>query len=340
MPKRLRPSAIAVWLLLIGFGTGVAQAQNVWRDPSPHKVAFVEVQPGIRLEVLDWGGTGRPVVLLAGAGYTAHVFDEFAPKLTAHYHAYGITRRGFGASGYEPPSDVSKRLGEDVLAVIASLDLRRPVLVGHSIAGAELTWIANNQPDRIAGVVYLDAGYSYAFDNGKVENVWDLRKFKVPQPPPPTSSDLASFNALAKYEERTIGFAFPEGELHQQHVTKPDGTVGAERKFPGDDATTKLIGTPSQYATIPVPALFIFSNPHAVGVWVEHHTDGPGRFEITTYSSAMDSLVTKQEDALKMSLPGARVVNIPNADHFVFLSNQSDVLREMEGFLAGLTSDK
>jgi len=40
------------------------------------------VDDNVKLEVLDWGGTGRPLVLLAGLGNTAHVFDDFAPKLT------------------------------------------------------------------------------------------------------------------------------------------------------------------------------------------------------------------------------------------------------------------
>ncbi|HUB81519.1 MAG TPA: hypothetical protein VMB03_22120 [Bryobacteraceae bacterium] len=52
----------------------------------------------VTLEVLDWGGSGRPLILLAGLGNTAHVFDDFAPKLTPQYHVFGITRRGFGAS--------------------------------------------------------------------------------------------------------------------------------------------------------------------------------------------------------------------------------------------------
>jgi non-heme chloroperoxidase len=64
----------------------------------PPRIQFVEVQPGVRLEVVDWGGKGRPVVLLAGLGDTAHVFDKFAPKLADAWHVYGITRRGFGAS--------------------------------------------------------------------------------------------------------------------------------------------------------------------------------------------------------------------------------------------------
>lgn len=34
--------------------------------------------------------------LLAGGRNTAYVFDEFAPRLGANHHVYGITRRGFG----------------------------------------------------------------------------------------------------------------------------------------------------------------------------------------------------------------------------------------------------
>ena len=64
--------------------------------PTP-RIQFVEVEPGVRLEVVDWGGKGRPVVLLAGLTETAHTYDDFAPKLTDAYHVYGITRRGFGA---------------------------------------------------------------------------------------------------------------------------------------------------------------------------------------------------------------------------------------------------
>src|SRR6202041_1991713 len=115
------------------------QTLAVWKDPSLHTTRFVSVDKDVRLEVLDWGGSGRPIVLLAGGGNTAHVFDDFAPKLTTHHHVYGITRRGFGASGYADAENVGDRLGEDVLAVIDALKLDKPILVGHSIAGAELT---------------------------------------------------------------------------------------------------------------------------------------------------------------------------------------------------------
>src|SRR5919108_4094974 len=127
-----------------------------WRDPSPHTVRFVTVDDGVRLEVLDWGGSGRAVVLLAGGGNTAHVFDDFAPKLATQYRVYGITRRGCGASGFADSPDPVDRLREDLLSALAVLALDRPVLAGHSIAGAEMSAVALAQPQRIAGLVYLD----------------------------------------------------------------------------------------------------------------------------------------------------------------------------------------
>lgn len=125
MPRyRLRLSGTALLFFVVPLHS---QTASTWKDPSPHTIQFVSVGDNVRLEVLDWGGSGRSVVLLAGGGDTAHVFDDFAPKLTAHDHVYGITRRGFGASGYAEAGDVAERLGEDVLAVIDALQLAIPM---------------------------------------------------------------------------------------------------------------------------------------------------------------------------------------------------------------------
>jgi len=83
----------AVALLLITHSNAEAAA---WKDPSTHLIRFVEVEPGIKMEVLEWGGSGEPLLLLAGHGYTGHVFDDFAPRLTGDFHVFALTRRGFG----------------------------------------------------------------------------------------------------------------------------------------------------------------------------------------------------------------------------------------------------
>jgi pimeloyl-ACP methyl ester carboxylesterase len=100
------------------------------------------------------------------------VFDQFVQKLTGRYHVYGITRRGFGASSVPASGYDADRLGDDVLAVIDALKVDKPVLVGHSIAGEELSSIGSRHPDRLAGLVYLDSGYSYAFYDSTRGDVW------------------------------------------------------------------------------------------------------------------------------------------------------------------------
>src|SRR5262245_30863315 len=79
VPRRLvgRCAAVLAFLGVLLF----SQKPTVWRDPAAHKIQFVTVDKDVRLEVLDWGGSGRPIVFLSGLGATAHIFDEFAPKI-------------------------------------------------------------------------------------------------------------------------------------------------------------------------------------------------------------------------------------------------------------------
>lgn len=170
-----------------------ATKETEWKiDSSTHKVQFINVEKNVKLEVLDWGGSGRPLVLLAGLGADAHVFDKFAPKLVeAGYHVYGISRRGFGESTMPSSGYSADQLGDDVLAVIKALKLRRPILVGHSIAGEELSSIGSRQPKKVSGLIYLDAAYAFAyydksfddyFSTVKKYNLDKLKEARVPTP--------------------------------------------------------------------------------------------------------------------------------------------------------------
>ena len=145
-----------------------ATPETEWRHASTHSTQFVTVDRDVKLEVLDWGGSGRPVLLLAGGGNTAHVFDSLASKLAASYHVYGLTRRGFGLSSTPPSGYGADRLGDDVLEVIDFLKLSKPILIGHSIAGEELSSIGSRHPDKVAGLIYVDAGASFAYYDSTV----------------------------------------------------------------------------------------------------------------------------------------------------------------------------
>jgi hypothetical protein len=79
-------------------------------DTVPHKAEnFVSVAPGVKLEVLDWGGSGEVMVLLTGSGDNAHVFDYFAFQFTDFFHVIGITRRGWLPSSQPENGYVSRR---------------------------------------------------------------------------------------------------------------------------------------------------------------------------------------------------------------------------------------
>ena len=310
-----------------------ATPANAWKDPSPHTIQRVMVDKEVSLEVLDWGGTGKPVVLLAGLGNTAHIFDKLAPKLTAGHHVYGITRRGFGASSTPATGYSADRLGDDVLAVLDGLHLDRPVFVGHSIAGEELSSIGSRHPERVAGLIYLDAGYSYAYyDRSRGDLDIDLaeleKKLEKLQPGKGTQ-DLKTL--VHELLETTLpGF---ERDLQQRQkelqVMPPALLAQASSLIP--EAAQAIQTGEQKYTNIPVPILAIYAVPHDLGPLPGVDATARAAFE------ASDEVVTgAQAKAFESGLPSARVVRLPHANHYVFLSNEADVIREMAGFLGRL----
>jgi non-heme chloroperoxidase len=326
-------AAVVLTAISLVAPTTLAEAQPVakaeaWKDPSPHTSQFISVAQDVRLEVLDWGGSGRPLVLLAGGGDTAHAFDDFAPKITSDFHVYGITRRGFGESTFAPVTSGAATFGDDVVAVLDALKLERPILAGHSIAGQELSSIGTRYPNRVAGLVYFDAAYQYAFDNGKVPTFEEISAIGFPQTAPPTEADLATFDALRQYYTRVLGFTYAEGELRQKRSVTPEGRVGPPRAFPGGRS---LLTTVTKFVEIRVPALFLVSSQSA-GRWAETSTDPKIKKQIT----AMTALLERQAKSIEDALPTAHVVQLRGSNHYVFLSNEADVLREMRAFVRGL----
>jgi hypothetical protein len=192
---KLRQFLTVLALGLASIAIGLGQKSPPWHDPSQHKVQFVTVEDGMRLEVLDWGGTGRPLVLLAGLGYTAQVFDGFAEKLTDSYHVYGVTRRGYGASSQPSAGYTEQRLAEDDLRVFDALKLGMPVVAGHSVAGNELSQLGIHHYQRIAGLVYLEALNDATDDYTDYDAVCRKLPEAMRTPPSPSPADLKSFPA-------------------------------------------------------------------------------------------------------------------------------------------------
>ena len=214
---------------------------------------MVTVAPKVSLEVLDWGGTGEPVVFLAGLGNSAHVFDDFAPQFTDRFHVLGITRRGYGASSQPASGYGSARLAADIKAVLDTLHLTRVTLVGHSIAGDELTKFGSIYPDRISKLVYLDA----AHDRTGLPNLFLTAP--IPASPPMLAADSVSPAAARAYMERANGILVPEGEVRAIAVFGPTGRY--LRDVTPDSIGTAIVAGVEHpaYAKIAVPALAFYA---------------------------------------------------------------------------------
>jgi non-heme chloroperoxidase len=324
---------MTVAVVLIG-GACAAQTLSEWRDPSSHRATMVSVDREVTLEVLDWGGTGRPIVLLAGQGNTAHVFDDFAPRLTSLGHVYGITRRGYGKSSVPQSGYDADRLADDVLAVLDALKLERPVLIGHSIAGEELSSLAARYPSRAGGLVYLDA-------------VGDRT---VPLPPMPSVSfarpsraDLRSIDALRAWEKTMMGMTFPESELRQTRAIGAGGSVGGFL-VPGfvSRAITAGVKKPD-YARMRIRALSVQSMPpasvaeaRASNTFNSAMFPGASDSALNELFSAIRNVTRANTTAFEKGLKGSRNVELIGASHHNFLSHPDDVLREIRAFTASL----
>jgi pimeloyl-ACP methyl ester carboxylesterase len=296
-------------------------------DNTPHSVQFITVEKGVKLEVLDWGGTGRPILLLTGLGNDAHIFDKFAPRLTEKYHVYGITRRGFGQSSAPAPTAANysaDRLGDDVLALIDQLKLSKPVLAAHSLGGEELSSIGSRFPEKVAGLIYLDAGYTYAYYNSarpdfNIEmNELQMLLDKVRSK---RNGDLAAIEELLARLPDLEKLLLQQRKKLASSPTPPTGS---------QPITGAIIAGERKYTTISTPVLAIYATPKPPPAL---KLDAKTLEDIVAAQSALDEAQAK---AFEAGVPTAHVVRIPNADHYIFLSNEADVLRAMNEFINGL----
>jgi non-heme chloroperoxidase len=317
--------------------------QTVWSlrpDSSPHTTRYITVDKDANLEVLDWGGSGRPVVFIAGLGSNAHVFDQFAPKLTASYHVYAITRRGFGFSSVPYTGYSADRLGDDVLAVLDALHLERPILVGHSLGGQELSSIGSRFPQRVAGLVYLEAGYGYAYSPPSGAYLVDAaelqRKLERLQFPDKTANTSDDMEQLVKVELPLFTQSL-QAKQRQVQATPADllAAISSERGPPPPfwGLMRDISAGRQRYTNIPAPILAIFAAPH------EYPPSTGSDPASRAAADALDEVRTgpvRTANAFEKGLPHARVVRLPHASHTVFRSNEADVLREMHAFIGGL----
>ncbi len=295
----------------------------VLEDISPHQTLFVEVDQGVQLEVLDWGGEGDAMVLLTGLGDNAHIYDDFANQFTDRFHVFAITRRGFGRSSRpEDGYDVATRALDDI-RVLDELKIEKAIFVGHSFAGDELSEVGADFPERVDKLVYLDA-----LDYGAYA--------KLEQPPMPAygAEDVRSVARFTALKARFLGTRPPLSSLRDQYLFGESGNVIGLTTPPQIFQKLMDASQAAEYGRIRVPVLAIFAplsrqipQPFYEFLTAEQQAE---------YERTFPLIIDWQADAierLRQGVTKAQVLDLPGANHYIFISDEAFVVSAMRNFL-------
>jgi pimeloyl-ACP methyl ester carboxylesterase len=273
---------------------------------------MVSVAPAVRLEVLDWGGAGPPMVFLVGMGMQAANYEQFASRFRDRYHVYGINRRGAGASSTPATGYDATTRARDIVTVLDSLRIDKAILVGHSFAGDELSKVGVTYANRVTALVYLDA---YDYPGPEADRM----------PPPPPQSTMRPKPRRAE-----------SALIASLEATDTDTNTRAPALDP--DSMARAGAEHAEYSKIAVPALAIYANPTmtAAGFFGDEyaHFDARNRAMARRFVAARAQEMRDVRERFRTQVRRGSVLIIPGADHFIYRSNPDEVEQAMRRFLA------
>jgi non-heme chloroperoxidase len=281
--------------------------------PAP-KTGFVTAN-GIKLHYLDWGGSGDPILFLPGFNESADVYNQFALRFTDHFHAIGLTRRGVGESDKPKDGYDTRTRVEDIRQFLDSLHISRVTLIGHSMAGDELTLFASRYPQRVAKLVYLDAAYDRT-PEGWIAGLSDptnkpgmMQRMRMEALGMPGTSDI-HVDKMPPSEEWAILVATHKAVF----AFRPD------------------------YTKVQAPALAFYAvtaNQHYPSHWLPDGADGSVRAKAETWwQTTGHKLMRESVEQFRREIPHGEIVELNNAKHYVFLGDTADqVAAKIRAFL-------
>jgi non-heme chloroperoxidase len=300
----------------------VAPADTSWPDPAPHSAGYAS-SGRVRIHYLDFGGSGEPLVLLTGLGSSAHIFDDLAPRFTDKFRVVAMTRRGHAESDHPSTGYALDTLVADLKAVLDTLGLRRVNLAGHSIAGGEVTRFAILYPHRVARLIYLDAMLQPAGLERLIAE--DTIKVKA------TEADFATHESARSWFQRCFfGFWSPALETDFRLNTTASTTTDTIFKDAARSPAWR-----QDYSLIRAPALVIYTlaTLEQRRPCVAKSPDRERARRATAFlNRRFRPYQLEGANLVRRQMPDARIVEL-KGHHFLFISNQEQVVTEMREFL-------
>lgn len=114
-------------------------------------------------------------------------------------------------------------------------------------------------------------------------------------------------------------------------AASPDQEATPRARRP-DPIIRALLGGEEKYTSVHAPALAIFAAPHQVPPAMAKDSASRAKADSEDLARVMPRIA-----AFRRGVPRARVVVLPNASHYVFRSNEAEVLRNIRAFVDGLS---
>jgi 3-oxoadipate enol-lactonase len=104
-------------------------------------------------------GEGPPIVFVHGWSYDKSVWRQHAEVFSKRYRVLAYDWRGMGGSSGGTTPYPLQALVDDLAALLEALDVRRPILCGHSLGGAIVLTYAIQHPENTAQLVLVDSNF-------------------------------------------------------------------------------------------------------------------------------------------------------------------------------------
>jgi pimeloyl-ACP methyl ester carboxylesterase len=295
---------------------------------SPPAARRVEVD-GVGLHLLDWGGGGRPVVLLPGMGQSAHIFRALAPELADGFRAVALTPRGHGESDTPETGYTLARFAADVAGALDALEIASAAVVAHSLGGAVATRLAADFPERVTAVVYLDSVTDYR-GIGHIQ-------YRTPVRPPPLPAGADDAAERAWHRAYTFGAWNPAIEADWR-ARAPSAEARAHRRELVAALVDNAAHTREPFAALRCPALALMADESV-------DTQFPWLAPDDLRREAAEKFLRETRgpwrrlsaERFLREAPQGRVASVPG-NHFFFLTAPRRTADEIRAFLLSIRS--